>query len=140
MARQIYISGALTNSSRKNFYESIGKTVERTGFIPYIPHLHTDPEKNPDATPKEVYEIDMMKVSQSEIIIAYVGYPSLGVGAELEHANAKGIPIILLWEKGERISRLVKGIPNVIKMMEYEREEEVLKILEDYLRNRPLKK
>ena len=127
MKAQIYISGALTNSSRKEFYEKIGQLLEEIGNQPYIPHLHTDPEKNPDATPAEVYKVDMMQVEKSAIVIAYVGYPSLGVGAELEHANAKGIPLILLHEVGEKVSRLALGIPTVQKVIAYRCEEEALR-------------
>lgn len=133
MKGQIYISGALTNSSRKEFYEKIGKLLEEIGYQPYIPHLHTDPEKNPDATPTEVYTVDMMQVEKSTIVIAYVGYPSLGVGAELEHANAKGIPLILLYEVGEKVSRLALGIPTVQKVIAYRSEEEALREIKDLL-------
>lgn len=135
MSRQIYISGALTNSSRKEFYEKIGKKVEDAGYVPYIPHLHTDPEKNQNATPKEVYDVDMQQVDLSCMVIAYVGYPSLGVGAELEHANQSNIPIILLYEKGERVSRLAKGIPSVEEMYEYDCEEAALNWIYQYLIN-----
>ena len=133
MKAQVYISGALTNSSRKEFYEKIGKLLEEIGYQPYIPHLHTDPEKNPDATPTEVYTVDMMQVEKSAMVIAYVGYPSLGVGAELEHANAKGIPLILLYEVGEKVSRLVLGVPTVQKVIDYRCEEEALREIRNLL-------
>ena len=122
--RQIYVSGALTNGERKSFYEKIGKEISDNGWNPYIPHLHTDPKDNPDVTPEEVYEVDMKKIEESSYVVAYVGLPSLGVGAELEHANACGIPIILMYKKGERVSRLVQGIPKVCLTIVYENEED----------------
>lgn len=133
MKNQVYISGALTNASRKQFYEDIGKIVDSLGYRAYIPHLHTDPEKNPDATPKEVYDIDMEKVEGSCLIIAYVGYPSLGVGAELERASAKNIPIILLYQKEERISRLALGVPSVKEIISFDEEGQALERLEQII-------
>lgn len=135
MSKQIYISGALTNSSRKQFYENLGEVVEQSGYKPYIPHLHTDPEKNAAAKPCEVYEVDMRQIDNSCLVIAYVGYPSLGVGAELEHANTKGIPMILLYEKGEKVSRLALGIPMVKRILEFADEETALKYVSQYLQN-----
>lgn len=130
---QVYVSGALTNNGRRELYERIGDLLWRFGYMPYVPHLHTDPEKNPDVNPKEVYDVDMEKVDGSVLVVAYVGYPSLGTGAELERACSKGIPIILLYQKGEVVSRLVKGMPMVIGQLEYEDEENAIYLLKEAL-------
>lgn len=135
MSKQIYISGALTNSSRKQFYENLGEVVKQSGYKPYIPHLHTDPEKNKEAKPCEVYEVDMQQIDNSCLVIAYVGYPSLGVGAELEHANMKGIPMILLYKKEEKVSRLALGIPMVKEIMAFETEDKALEFVSQYLKD-----
>lgn len=130
---QAYVSGALTNNGRRELYERIGDLLWRFGYMPYVPHLHTDPEKNPDAKPKEVYNVDMHQVDSSDLVVAYVGYPSLGTGAELERASSKGTHIILLYQKGEVVSRLVKGMPMVIGELEYEDEDHAINILNEFL-------
>ena len=85
-----YISGALTglskDSNMKEFYEKVAEIVDLVLGIgtAYVPHKHTDPIKDPDITPEEVYRVDKGRVCESDIVIAYVGIPSLGVGAELE--------------------------------------------------------
>jgi hypothetical protein len=61
----------------------------------------------------------MQQIMSSDLLIAYVGTPSLGVGAGLECATAKGVPIILLYEKGARVSRIVRGIPTVIAGIQF---------------------
>ena len=103
--KQIYISGPLTNSVREELYKSIGNLVNSLGYKPSI-HLHT----SQNATSKDVYTTDMEK---SYMVIAYVGTPSQEVAAELECANAKGIPIILLYEDLNTVSQLVREIPSV---------------------------
>ncbi len=98
--RKAYISGALTGVGKperlKGFYEEIGRVCEGAGITPYIPHQHTDPIANPDLSPGEVYERDRAEVRGSDLVIAYVGVPSLGVGTELEMAREAGVPIIPL--------------------------------------------
>ena len=57
--------------------------------------------------------MDRLQVEKSQIVLAYVGVPSLGVGQELEIAREKNIPIVLLMEKNAVISRMARGNPMV---------------------------
>lgn len=138
--KMVYISGALTrlsvNSCMKEFYERIASTVDKVCGIgtAYVPHRYTDPVNNPDVTPEEVYQRDKQKVYASNLVIAYIGEPSTGVGAELQMANQKRIPILLLYEKGEKVSRLPRGMESVKGICEYSTEEEALQWVEQKLR------
>src|SRR5690242_3993200 len=133
---QVYISGPLTGISNlsgseqlKSFYEAIALECHELGLAPYLPHQNeTDPEENPDLPPREVYELDKLAVINAELVIAYVGLASIGVGMELGWADAWGIPVILLYEKGKTISRLPRGIPDVIEI-EFESYDQALKDL-----------
>jgi hypothetical protein len=116
---KVYISGALTEVSNpdllKKFYEDIGAICREFGMNPYIPHQHTDPDSHPNIIPRQVFERDYEQVLNSDLIIAYVGMPSLGVGSEIMISAGEGnIPIILLREKGKKISRMARGNPAVI--------------------------
>ncbi len=135
-----YVSGALTglskDSNMKEFYEKVAEIVDSVlGFgTAYVPHKHTDPVKDPDVTPEEVYRVDKERVCESNLVIAYVGIPSLGVGAELEMANSQNIPILLLCRKGEKVSRLPRGMESVKGLFEYTSEEEALNWIENKLK------
>ena len=118
--RQVYISGPLTNSSKKELYELLGKAFEEKGFSAYIPHQHTDPTKNGDITPKEVYHTDYKKISESSLVVAYVGKPSLGVGQEIQIANFNQIPILLVYEMGAKVSRMTRGTPMVKQTFQFD--------------------
>ena len=115
-----YISGALTNvpdpDVTKALYEEIGNVCEEIGISAYIPHKHTDPDINKDVTPETVFMVDKQEVLTSDLIIAYVGIQSLGVGMELGLAFTNNIPVILLYESNQRISRMILGIPENIKV------------------------
>ena len=118
--RQVYISGPLTNSSKKEFYELLGEEFEKCGFSAYIPHQHTDPVKNSKITPEKVYQTDYRKIIESSLLVAYVGEPSLGVGQEIQIAAFHQIPILLVFEKGARVSRMTLGTPGVKQTFQFD--------------------
>lgn len=122
---KVYVSGALTNvpnpGELKDFYADIGKLCNDLGFETYVPHTNgTDPVEFPDVLPKCVFQIDYQHVSTSNLIIAYVGIPSLGVGIELGWSQTLGIPTILLLEEGKKISRLPLGLETIIEIIEFQ--------------------
>jgi nucleoside 2-deoxyribosyltransferase len=133
----IYISGALTgieNSTEiKAFYEAIGSLCQEIGFQAYVPHLKTDPTNNPDVSPRQVFETDKHQVTASDLVIAYLGYPSFGVGMELAYAETKNIPLVLLYERGKNISRFPRGIPTVISEIHFSSYEDALARLRSIL-------
>ncbi|MBU1483207.1 MAG: hypothetical protein KKH12_16205 [Gammaproteobacteria bacterium] len=113
----IYISGALTIAPSwvKPFYEDLSSAlVERCAVKTYVPHLHSDPIMNADLTPAQVYEIDEGVIRRASLVIAYLGAPSLGVGMELEIARQHHVPVVGFWMKGERVSRIARGMPGLV--------------------------
>ena len=133
---KVYVSGGLTNlvdGSIKGLYESIGTLAEKHGMAAHVPHLHTDPVKNASTTPEEVYTFDLGHFKEADVVIAYVGEPSLGTGMELEMALKNNALVVLLSEKGRKISRLALGSPAVVDHIEFESHEEVLNKLGDVL-------
>lgn len=136
--RKVYVSGALTNIPNedevKEFYASIGKLCRKKGLTAYVPHLNgTDPKKDPDVSPSEVYNRDKREVRTSDLVIAYVGINSLGVGIELGWAEMMGIPIVLLHEKGEHVSRLPRGLPAVQSLIGFRNYKDALNKLHNFL-------
>jgi 2'-deoxynucleoside 5'-phosphate N-hydrolase len=131
---QVYVSGALTGvrdvDDQKRFYEAIADLCRRHRLTPYLPHEWTDPLATPHLSPKQVYERNRTEILRSQLMIAYAGLPSLGVGAEVELANQCKIPVILLFERGRSVSRHVRGIPLVSAEIQFERREEALGELE----------
>lgn len=141
--RKAYVSGALTGIPNpeeiKAFYEAIGDLCRQQGLEAYIPHqAGTDPIKNPAVTPSQVYKVDKAHVTESDLVVAYVGLPSLGVGAELGWAEAYNIPVILLAERGKKISRMILGMPNIVARVEFNDYNDGLDQLGRVLRTLPL--
>ncbi|MEH2134079.1 MAG: nucleoside 2-deoxyribosyltransferase [Nostoc sp.] len=134
---KVYVSGALTNvenpKESKALYKKIGLLCEEIGLQAYVPHLQTDPVNNPDISPREVFDQDKYQVSNSDLVIAYLGSLSFGVGMELAFAETNKIPIILLYETGKRISRFPRGIPTVIAEIQFQDHEDALNQLKKVL-------
>jgi len=119
--KKAYIAGALTNvaENKKDVYYRIGEVCKNLKIEPYIPHLcGYDPVKNFDVVPKFVWYVNSRELISSDILIAYAGEPSLGVGSEMEMARINAIDIILWWIEGDRVSRMARGNPAVVEIIE----------------------
>jgi hypothetical protein len=135
--KKVYIAGVLTVADRdqRNFYKQISLLCDGLGAESYVPHIWgTDPIANPDIKANEIWKINQRQVNNSDLVIAYVGQPSLGVGAELEMARVNSTKIILWWFKGEKVSRMALGNPLVIKKLEINTQQELFSELKKILK------
>ena len=75
---------------------------------------------------EDIYSDDVAWIDESDIVIAEVTTPSLGVGYELGRAESKGKRIVCLFRinAGRHLSGMVLGNPNV-KVFEYEKVEDL---------------
>jgi len=82
-------------------------------------------ENNSHITENYIYERDMKWIKESDVVIAEVSTPSLGVGYELKTAEELGKPIICFFKKNDgkgierKLSPLIKGNKS-LKIIEYE--------------------
>lgn len=131
MIDSAYISGALTGLPReeadamKQIYELLASLCGEAGVNAYVPHLHSDPEKHADMPAKDVYDVDTREVISRKLLIAEVTHPSHGVGGEVVHAQLNNIPIWLVYRKGTRVSRYLRGNPGIRNLIEYETERDL---------------
>lgn len=111
---RIYISGPLQGSAdlvrARHLYESIASALEAAGHQPYLPHLHTDPEHAANTTPEMVFQTDLRQLLAADVIVAHIGAPSTGVGAELAIASHQRKRIIALHRTSEKTSRFALGL------------------------------
>lgn len=84
-----------TISNLHSFIESFGHNVSNAlrDNSPYDSSL--DDFENA----KVCYEWHKSRIEKSNLVIAEVSFPSIGVGIELESANQFNIPIILIYDK-----------------------------------------
>lgn len=134
--KKAYIAGALTNlaeQSQKKFYQDIAKLCKDLKIEPYLPHLFTDPIKNTEFTPRDVYERNYQEIQQADLLIAEVSQPSLSVGVELEIAHQNKTNVILLAREDSKISRMAQGNPAVVEIILYKETDSGLRQLKRLL-------
>ena len=137
---RIFFAGPLTDLKRpektKAFYVQLAKVAKECGYEYFWAFLNgTDPVKNPDVSPSDVYHRDIKELDNSDIMVAYMGEPTTGTGMEIEHAHQTGKPIVILYEKGNHISRMLLGCPGIVEKIEYSSEEEACAQLNNFLCN-----
>lgn len=135
---KIFFSGPLTNlkdpGKTKAFYMKLDTVAARLGYDTFWAFRSgTDPIQNPDVTPKEVYLRDINELKTSNLMIAYVGEASTGTGVEIEYARQHSLPVVLLFEKNRKVSRMARGCPSVVKEIQCTTEEDACAQMEQYL-------
>lgn len=109
-----YLSGALQNAHdldrARALYERLAEACRGAGWEAYVPHLRADPIRDADLSNLEVAERDLDEISSADVIVAYLGEPSLGVGAEIALALKAGKRVIAVAEEGRRVSRFLIGL------------------------------
>lgn len=110
----IYISGPLQGSSdldtARRLYDALAEIVRDCGHEAYVPHHHTDPSAAADLSAERVFATDIAALSAADAVIAHIGLPSTGVGAELALSVASGRRVLGLQRPGERGSRFAEGL------------------------------
>lgn len=109
-----YISGALLNASNldesRRLYESFAAACGRAGCAAYVPHQHADPVRDAHLSNADVAARDLEAIAAADVLVAYIGEPSLGVGAEIAIALAAGTRVLALAPADRRVSRFVLGL------------------------------
>jgi transcriptional regulator with XRE-family HTH domain len=105
----------------------------------YEPRKKTDPVHNADVPNTEVFHIDKERVVASDLLIHLCHFPSTGSGEELGFAHDALVPIVLIIQADQKVSRMITGIPSVKFEVRYNEPEEMRERLEAQLREiRPL--
>ena len=84
----------------------------------------------------EIYERDMSWLKETDVFIAEISIPSLGVGYEIAKAEEWGKRILCLCRKpedGKKISAIIKGNKNII-LKEYNDLDEAFQYIDDFFK------
>lgn len=120
-----YFSTALTGVDeqlRQTIDDTVSVVREACGRAEvelYFPGDHTDPVRDAHVPAADVYRIDRERVKSADVMFAFVGAPSFGVGQELTMAYESLIPTVLLVPSGARVSRMVLGVPLELEQLVY---------------------
>ena len=69
-------------------------------------------ENELNLTPEQIYRRDIAWLENSEVVIAEISNPSLGVGYEICYALSHHKPVLALYEENIFVSRMITGNPD----------------------------
>jgi hypothetical protein len=137
----VYVAGALSALSPEEYlyvttkvYERVQNVCKKIQLTCYLPQKsQTYSSKTMPHT--KVWEVEYKRVLNSGVIVAYVGIPSCGVGAEIEMARTANVPVILLFEtnKLEELSQLILGNPAIKYKISFNQPQDIDNQLTDAL-------
>ena len=134
---KIYFAGSI-RGGRKGLllYQEIIRFLNPYGKVLTEHVAHDDPgELEKYKSDSDIFDEDMDWLRGSDILVAEVTYPSLGVGYEIASAERLGKPVLCLFrsDAGYELSSMIAGNP-ACTVRTYGDLSEVSSILEDYFK------
>jgi len=133
----IYFAGAIRGGrERVNDYAKIVKKLQEYGNVLTVhvanPELCDKGEEK--LSLKEIYERDMEWLKKSDLVIAEVSMPSLGIGYELGVAEKLGKKVICFYDNNSNtsLSAMIGG-DDYFTIVRYNEIDEVLNYIEEAL-------
>jgi nucleoside 2-deoxyribosyltransferase len=123
------------NHDHKKYYPEIIAEIKKYGeVLTEFQDVNSKVYADGDLNTEEIYKRDTGLIQQSDLVVAEVSVPSLGVGYEIAYAEALKKPIICLYMSipDIKLSAMVKGCPKV-KVCEYHNMVEMREILKKEL-------
>lgn len=138
--RKIYFAGSIRGGRQDaDLYLRIVQQLKAYGTVltehVASPTVETDEDKT-GLTDVQIHDRDMDWLNQSDVIVAEVTQPSLGVGYEIGRAVALGKLIICLFrpDSGKNISAMISGAVGEKFFVYNYKEEQVPEILAKHLK------
>ena len=140
---KIYFAGAI-RGGRTN-HESYFKIIEYLKKYGQVLTEHIGDKSLTDFGEKnipgeEIYERDISWLKETDVFIAEVSIPSLGVGYETAKAEELGKRILCLYKKsedGKKVSAMIRGNKNII-LKEYNDLGEAFQHIDDFFKQNKL--
>lgn len=136
---KIYFAAAISAGREyASVYGKIVATLKNAGHVILTEHV-ADPhvlelEKNIPA--KEVYERDVGKLQEAELLVAEVSHPSTGVGYEIAYMLSIKKPVLCLYQRELIMSKMITGNTEAgLSLYGYGSMKELLDILPELVGN-----
>lgn len=134
---KIYFAGSIRGGREfQKFYVEIISHLKNYGIVmtEHIGNLNLDASGETDLTDVEIYIRDKNWITNSDLIVAEVSNPSLGVGYELGLAESLGKKVLCLYFNGNQnpLSAMVAGNDS-FRIERYSNSDDLKAILDNFL-------
>lgn len=127
---KVYLALPLAFNRNRILAEETFKVVKDIGCIITSEWLVWD-DPNPGLNTNEIYERDLNAIKSSDVLIAEISEPSIGIGMEIMLAHHYGKKIVCIY-KNNKISNLLQALPG-INIIHYSGIEDLSKKLRNVL-------
>jgi len=131
MPKKVYLSVPIIAHRNIKLARTIADIIVTMGFE-LTSYWVIDDDPGFSKSSEFVYNRDINTLSNSDIIVADVSNPSVGVGMEIMFSKIHNKHIICLHQKGKPLSRMLNGIPEKI-LIEYKKLKELKETLSQSL-------
>ena len=132
--KKVYFACSLKGGGDKTDIPLIADIIRKYAVILSEAFLNDIHRPEGSLLPKEeIWRGDLDWVRESDLMIADVSNPSLGVGYEIAKAEEWGKPILCVYKNQEKIlSAMISGSPNV-KVAYYDNPGDLETVIKDFL-------
>ena len=137
MMAKIYFCGSVRGGRElASSYRKIIRILEESAQV-LTEHLGDDEAvsgKDARLSDREIHERDLEWLKESDLVVAEVTIPSLGVGYEIGRAIELGKPVLCLYREreGKRLSAMIAGSPQV-QVIQYDEIDYLNKKLKEFI-------
>ena len=123
--KKIYLASALTKAPKdyKSMIEELRSKIKTQHQVFDYFGLGTGESQ-------DVYEHDINCIDQSDLVVAEISHPALGVGFEIGYALSKHKKVLGIAKEGMVVGRMIRGItdPN-FSFRTYKNTDEILELI-----------
>jgi nucleoside 2-deoxyribosyltransferase len=133
----IYFACSITGGRDfERLYQEIVRALAEQGHVVPTAHLAAADVAAVEGAidPQEVYERDIGWIRGCDVLIAEASVPSHGVGYEIGFALGLGKPVLVLYQEGRKLSKMIGGNPDPrLTLRTYNTPEEAVEQTRKYL-------
>ena len=112
---KIYFACSITGGREfEGIYQTVVGALEQDHHMVLTAHLAEAGMLAVEAAldPFEVYARDTAWLHECDVLIAEVSTPSHGVGYEIAFSLGLGKPVLVLYQEGRNVSKIIRGNPD----------------------------
>ncbi|MEI7499260.1 MAG: nucleoside 2-deoxyribosyltransferase [Bacteroidota bacterium] len=135
--KKIYFAGSIRGGRNDlELYKKIINYLQIRGEVltEHIGDTSLTPEGEVGKSDQEIYHRDIDWLSESDVLVAEVSTPSLGVGFEIAKAVELNKKVLCLYrvQDDKKLSAMISGCPDIV-VKEYHNFDEVKQIIDNVL-------
>ncbi|HLC34956.1 MAG TPA: nucleoside 2-deoxyribosyltransferase [Anaerolineales bacterium] len=134
---KVYFSCSLTGGRNDEaIYGALVDHLQAAGHEVLTAHLARPEVMRAERVvdPGEVYHRDIAWIEECRVLVAEVSTPSHGVGYEIAYALERGKPVLCLYRRDARVSKMITGNDSrTLRVVAYASADEALALVDKFL-------